>query len=30
MRLGAVHVDRVKRFALESDEESGRTFVSFP
>jgi hypothetical protein len=30
MRLGAVHVDRVKRFALEIDEESGRTFVSFP
>jgi hypothetical protein len=30
MRLGAVHVDRIKRFALEIDEESGRPFVSFP
>lgn len=30
MNLKAVHVDRVNRFALEVDEDSGRTFVSIP
>lgn len=30
VRLKAVHVDRNERFALEVDELSGRTFVSFP
>jgi hypothetical protein len=29
-RFEAVHVDRVARFALEVDRESGRTFVSIP
>ena len=28
--LDAVHVDRVHRFALERDRESGRTFLSIP
>jgi len=30
MDLQAVFVDRVRRFALELDEASGRTFVSIP
>ena len=30
MRPRAVVVDRVRRFSLDVDEESGRTFVSIP
>ena len=30
VRLTTVFVDRIARFALEVDELSGRTFVSFP
>ena len=30
MRLKDVYVDKVKRFSLDIDEESGRTFVSIP
>lgn len=30
MALRTVFVDRVRRFALEIDEDAGRTFVSIP
>jgi len=30
VRLADVYVDRVNRFALEVDADSGRTFVSIP
>lgn len=30
VKLEAVHVDRVNRFAFEVDEDTGRTFVSIP
>ena len=30
MRMNCVYVDRVRRFSLDVDEESGRTFVSIP
>ena len=30
MKWTVVHVDRVRRFSLDLDEESGRTFVSIP
>ena len=30
MKIKPVFVDRVKRFSLDIDEESGRTFVSIP
>lgn len=30
MKIKSVHVDRVRRFSLDVDEESGRTFVSIP
>jgi hypothetical protein len=30
MRWKVVHVDRVRRFSLDLDEETGRTFVSIP
>ena len=30
MRWNCVYVDKVRRFSLEIEEESGRTFVSIP
>jgi hypothetical protein len=30
VKLNCVFVDRVRRFSLEIDEESGRTFVGIP
>ncbi len=30
VRMTAVFVDRVRRFSLDVEEESGRTFVSIP
>jgi hypothetical protein len=30
MKFNCVHVDKVRRFSLEIEEESGRTFVAIP
>ena len=30
MKWSCVHVDKVRRFSLEIDEETGRTFIAIP